>query len=97
MSLSIEDIKKVAKLAQISLTDDQIDHLRDDLERTLGIASAMNRVDTTNITPMAHPSDTRQPLREDKVTETNLRETYQNIAPNVQSGLYIVPKVIESE
>ena len=97
MSLSANDIKKIAQLAQLHLNDQQIDAVRADMEKTLYIAAAMDRVDTAGVLPMAHPSDTSQPLREDIITESNARETYQAIAPNVQSGLYIVPKMIESE
>jgi len=57
----------------------------------------MNQVDTTNIEPLAHPLDIPQRLREDKVIEPNLRDKFQAIAPQVESGLYLVPKVIEDE
>lgn len=57
----------------------------------------MNQVDTTDIEPLAHPLDIPQRLREDKVTEPNLRDKFQAIAPQVESGLYLVPKVIEDE
>jgi aspartyl-tRNA(Asn)/glutamyl-tRNA(Gln) amidotransferase subunit C len=55
----------------------------------------MSAVDTENVSPMAHPLDTTQRLRKDEVTETNQREHFQQIAPSVEEGLYLVPKVIE--
>ncbi len=55
----------------------------------------MNSVDTTEVTPMAHPLDVAQRLREDEVLETNQRERFQKVAPLTEDGLYLVPKVIE--
>jgi len=52
-------------------------------------------VDTKGIEPMSHAQDVAQRLREDKVTETNQREAFQAIAPQVEGGLYLVPQVIE--
>ncbi len=55
----------------------------------------MNKVDTQNVEPMAHPLDVTQRLRKDEVTEINQREKFQSVAPNAEKGLYLVPKVIE--
>ena len=55
----------------------------------------MNAVDTSGVTPMAHPLDAVQRLREDAVTESDQREHFQQVAPAVEAGLYLVPKVIE--
>ncbi|RKZ38585.1 MAG: Asp-tRNA(Asn)/Glu-tRNA(Gln) amidotransferase GatCAB subunit C, partial [Gammaproteobacteria bacterium] len=55
----------------------------------------MNSIDTTGITPLAHPLDTVARLRPDIVSETNQRDHFQSIAPQIEAGLYLVPKVIE--
>ena len=59
------------------------------------LVDQMNSVDTKSIEPMAHPLEVTQRLRVDKVTETNQRDKFQSIAPNIDKGLYLVPKVIE--
>ncbi len=95
MSVTKEDIKKIAHLSRIGINDAQIEQLDHDLNHILEMASKMNNVDTASVEPLAHPMDTTQPQRKDVVTETNQRELFQSIAPQVHSGLYIVPKVIE--
>ncbi|HLD08703.1 MAG TPA: Asp-tRNA(Asn)/Glu-tRNA(Gln) amidotransferase subunit GatC, partial [Methylophilaceae bacterium] len=67
----------------------------DKLSGILGLIEQMQAVDTTGITPMSHSQDLTQRLREDVVTETNQRELFQSVAPAVENGLYLVPKVIE--
>ncbi|RDI36910.1 Asp-tRNA(Asn)/Glu-tRNA(Gln) amidotransferase subunit GatC [Aquicella lusitana] len=97
MSLSIEEIQKIAHLSRLYLADTDIAEYSVQLSRILDFIEDMNQVDTTNIEPLAHPLDIPQRLREDKVTEPNLRDKFQAIAPQVESGLYLVPKVIEDE
>ena len=65
------------------------------LNDILAMVDAMAAVDTTGITPMSHPQEVTQRMREDRVTETGQRELFQSIAPAVEDGLYLVPKVIE--
>ncbi|MBE9564185.1 MAG: Asp-tRNA(Asn)/Glu-tRNA(Gln) amidotransferase subunit GatC, partial [Proteobacteria bacterium] len=65
------------------------------LSNILDLVAQMDAVDTTGVTPMSHPFDAVQRLREDTVTEVNRREEFQKIAPNTEDGLYLVPKVIE--
>lgn len=95
MSVTKEEIKKIAHLSRIGVNYAQIERLDHDLNHILEMISKMDSVDTTSIEPLAHPMDTTQPQREDVVSETNQRELFQRIAPQVHSGLYIVPKVIE--
>ena len=95
MTLKTEDVRKIAQLARLQIDDDSIDQYTKDLSNVLALVEQMNQVDTTAITPMAHPLDATQRLREDKVTETDLRDKFQAIAPDVENGLYRVPKVIE--
>ena len=95
MALSIEDIKKVAHLARIDISDADANATLTKLTGILDLIEQMQAVDTKGIQPMSHSQDLSQRLRDDVVTETNHRELYQSIAPAVEEGLYLVPKVIE--
>ncbi len=95
MSLGSEDVKKIAHLARLAIDESDIDAYAKNLSSIIDLVEQMNNVDTSGVTPMAHPQDIAQRLREDKVLETNQREHYQRIAPSTESGLYLVPKVIE--
>jgi aspartyl-tRNA(Asn)/glutamyl-tRNA(Gln) amidotransferase subunit C len=95
MTLKTEDVRNIAQLARLQIDEDTIDRYVTDLSNILALVEQMNALDTTGITPMAHPLDATQRLREDIVTEGNLRDKFQNIAPDVDKGLYRVPKVIE--
>ena len=89
------DVKKVAHLARLALTPEEIASYSAKLEDIMQMLADMNRIDTTGIDPMSHPLDMVQRLRPDVVTETDQRATFQKIAPNVLMGLYLVPLVIE--
>ena len=93
--LSREEISRLARLARIEVTDAQADALIPELEGILALVDEMRAVPTEGIEPMSHPQDAMQRLREDRVTEADAREKYQAIAPAVEDGLYLVPKVIE--
>lgn len=95
MSLKSEDVKKIAHLARLSINDDDVSQYAHDLSSILDLVEQMNQVNTDGVEPMAHPMDAHQRLRPDEVSETNLRDKYQAIAPDVDHGLYRVPKVIE--
>ncbi len=104
MALSIEDIKKVAHLARIEVSDSDAVATLTKLTGILGLIEQMQAVDTTGIAPMSHSQDLSQRLRDDVVTKTNLRDEFQKNAPAlgngsteqaVAGGLYLVPKVIE--
>jgi aspartyl-tRNA(Asn)/glutamyl-tRNA(Gln) amidotransferase subunit C len=95
MSLNSADIKRIAHLARIEVNDAEADATLTKLTGILGLIEQMQAVDTTGIQPMSHSQDVTQRLRNDVVTETNQRELYQSIAPSVEEGLYLVPKVIE--
>jgi len=95
MSLSTEDVKKVAQLARLAMSETEIEAARAQLSGIFELIAEMQAVDTTGIAPMSHAQDVAQRLREDKVTETNQREAFQAIAPQVENGLYLVPQVIE--
>lgn len=100
MSLTITDVKRIANLSRLELSDDAAAQTLDKLNGILALAARMQAVDTTGIAPMSHPLSAIDPdlalrLRDDVVTEQNRREDYQQPAPAVQDGLYLVPKVIE--
>jgi len=95
MSLGPDDVKNIAHLARLEIEDKNIDEYASSLSSILGLVEQMNAVDTTDVKPMAHPMDVSQRLRADEVLETNQREAFQKIAPKVEDGLYLVPKVIE--
>ena len=95
MSLERSDVEKIAHLARLAVDDAQLDRVAGDLSRILSLVEQMNEVGTEDVTPMAHPLHMVQRLREDAVTESDRRDDYQRIAPAAESGLYLVPKVIE--
>jgi aspartyl-tRNA(Asn)/glutamyl-tRNA(Gln) amidotransferase subunit C len=95
MSLTADQIKQVAHLARLELKPEQIGTYTQQLSNILELVGELSRVDTTAVQPMAHPLDMHQRLRPDVVTEPDRREAFQAIAPAVQDGLYLVPKVIE--
>ena len=95
MTLKTEDVRNIAQLARLQIEDEAINQYAKDLSDVLELVEQMNVLDTSGITPMAHPLDATQRLREDVVTEPNLRDKFQSIAPDVEKGLYRVPRVIE--
>ena len=95
MSLSPDDVRRIARLARIALQPDESAAVTERLNGVLAMVEQIRRVDTAGIEPMAHAQDLTQPLREDSVTETDQRERYQAVAPAVEEGLYLVPKVVE--
>ena len=95
MSIEVDEVKKIAKLAALNVDDADLQSYATNLSNILDLVAQMDAVDTTGVTPMSHPFDAVQRLREDKVTEVDRREEFQKIAPNTEDGLYLVPKVIE--
>ena len=95
MSLDRADVEKIAHLARLSIREEDVPDYARNLSEILAFVEQMSAVDTEGVTPMAHPMDAGQRLRPDEVTEENRREVFQSIAPQVEAGLYLVPKVIE--
>ena len=95
MALERSDVEKIAHLARLGLTESEIPQTTATLNNILGLIDAMQAVDTTGIEPLAHPLEATQRLRADVVTERNQRDAYQAVAPAVENGLFLVPKVIE--
>ena len=95
VSLTADDVKKIAHLARLGIDSQDVESYAKDLSGMLDLMTQMNDLDTEGVIPMAHPMDQVQRLRPDEVTEQNNREKFQAIAPQVEAGLYLVPKVIE--
>jgi aspartyl-tRNA(Asn)/glutamyl-tRNA(Gln) amidotransferase subunit C len=89
------DVNKVALLARIRLTDEEAAGLGPQLSSILGYVDKLQEVDTEGVAETAHPHEAAMPLRTDVVTNTNRRSALQAPAPETESGLYVVPKVIE--
>lgn len=95
VSLSPEEVRRIAHLARLSVTDEEVAANAGELSSILDFVNQMNAVDTSGVTPMAHPQHATQRLRPDVVTEPDRRDRYQAIAPAVERGLYLVPRVVE--
>ena len=95
MSLDNNDITKIAHLARLEIGAQESLAYAETLSRILELIEQMREVDTANVEPMAHPLDAGLRLRDDAVGETDQRDKFQRIAPAVEAGLYLVPKVIE--
>ena len=95
MSLTRDQILRIAQLARIAVADDEAGLVHERLNRVLGMIDELQAVDTAGIEPMSHALDVVQPLRPDAVTEADQRAELQRGAPAVEGGLYLVPKVIE--
>ena len=95
MSLDKEQVQHIAMLARLKLSDEEYAESVEKLSKIVDFVDQLSSVDTTNVLPMAHPVDAVQRLRPDDVTETNDRDHYQQNAPEVVDGLYLVPKVLE--
>jgi aspartyl-tRNA(Asn)/glutamyl-tRNA(Gln) amidotransferase subunit C len=95
MSLSDDQIRRLARLARIALEPGESREVAQRLDRIFSLVSEMQAVDTAGIEPMSHAVDLVQRLRADEVTEADQRERYQSVAPQAQQGLYLVPKVVE--
>jgi aspartyl-tRNA(Asn)/glutamyl-tRNA(Gln) amidotransferase subunit C len=95
MSLSLDDVQRIAHLARIEIDAGEADEVRAKLDSIFGMINELNAIDTKGIVPMAHAQDVALPMREDEVTDTDQHALYQSVAPAVEDGLYLVPKVIE--
>jgi aspartyl-tRNA(Asn)/glutamyl-tRNA(Gln) amidotransferase subunit C len=96
MSLNRRDIENIAYLARLALTENEIPVYVESLSRIMALVGELERADTAQVEPMAHPlPGQRQRLRADVVTATDQHQLYQSSAPQVQAGLYLVPRVIE--
>ena len=95
MSLDKDQVRHIATLARLNLTDDEYAESVAKLSKIVDFVDQLSQADTEGVVPMAHPLDAVQRLRPDAVTETDDRDRFQENAPSVSGGLYLVPKVIE--
>lgn len=95
MALSLSDVEKIARLSKISLTDEEKAKNLEELNRIFEMIGEMQRVDTSNTAPLAHPIEMTQRLREDVADAPDCRDDFLRNAPHTESGLFLVPKVIE--
>ncbi|MCP4388666.1 MAG: Asp-tRNA(Asn)/Glu-tRNA(Gln) amidotransferase subunit GatC [Gammaproteobacteria bacterium] len=95
MTLKTDDVRNIAQLARLHIDEADIDRYVTDLSSILDLVDQMNQVDSSGVTPLSNPLDATQRLRDDEVTESDQRDKFQSIAPDVKDGLYRVPKVIE--
>ena len=95
MTLTPDDVRRIASLARIEIGPGEVAAVHAKLEAIFDLINALRAVDTTAVEPMAHAQDVSLPLREDVVTEPDRHALYQAVAPAVEDGLYLVPKVIE--
>lgn len=95
MALIRDDVKRAARLARIAVEESEVDAVLDQLVRIFGMIEEMRAVDVAGVEPMAHAQDVVLRLRDDAVTEADQRDLLLSIAPRVENGFYLVPKVIE--
>ncbi len=95
MTIDRDEIARIAHLARLEVNDEAVARTAEELANILDFVGRMDAVDTSDVTPMAHPLDANQRLREDQITETDRRSEFQAVAPTVENGFYLVPKVIE--
>ena len=95
MSLSTDDVKRIARLARIETSDAEAQAMQAQLNSIFDLIASMQAIDTANVAPMAHAQEVSQRLRDDVATETDRHLAFQAVAPAVENGLYLVPKVIE--
>lgn len=95
MSLSTDDVKRIARLARIEIDDAQAQATQGQLNTIFDLIATMQAVNTNDVSPMAHAQEVYQRLRDDVVTETDRHAAFQAVAPAVENGLYLVPRVIE--
>jgi aspartyl-tRNA(Asn)/glutamyl-tRNA(Gln) amidotransferase subunit C len=95
MALDKQTVFKIARLARIYVDDVDVERYASELSSILEFVEQMDKVDTDNVAPLSHPQDRVLRLREDKVTEKDQRDIFQDVAPATENGLYLVPKVID--
>ena len=92
-----ETVKKVAHLARIAVSEEEVKQYASDLQKIMTVVEKINEVNTDDIEPMAHPQDVSQRLREDTIVHTNERDTLMQNAPSQEQHLFLVPKMIDAE
>ena len=95
MTITLTDVYRIAHLARVDIDAAHAEQVREKLASIFGLIGELAAVDTTGVEPMAHAQEATLPLRADVVAEPDLRASYQTLAPAVEDGLYLVPKVLD--
>ncbi|MES1925808.1 Asp-tRNA(Asn)/Glu-tRNA(Gln) amidotransferase subunit GatC [Salinisphaera sp. T31B1] len=95
MNLTADQVRNVARLARLGLDEAQIADYVGELSTIVDVFAALERIDTHDVEPMAHPLDLTARLRADRADVDDRRQAFQAIAPATRDGVYLVPKVIE--
>ena len=95
MAVTLEDVKRVANLARIEISNDEAHVTLDQITGIFSLIEQMELVDTSTVLPMSHAQGVEQRLRKDEVTEIDQHKLFQLQAPKTEAELYLVPKVIE--
>lgn len=95
MAIEQDDIENIATLARIRIDQEQLGQVTERIADILSMVDQLQAADTQGVVPMSNPLDATTTLRPDEVTEENRRDAFQAIAPAVENGLYLVPKVID--
>ena len=95
MSLDKQDVQKIARLARLALSEEDVSQYQSSLSSVLELVEQMQSVDTEGVEPLSNPLECTQRLREDQITETDRRDAFLAIAPQTEAGLFLVPKVID--
>jgi len=95
MALSMDDVKRIAMLARLSVSEAEAEQVLGELSGVFALIEQMRAANTKDIEPMSHAQDVMLRLRPDAVSESDHHELFQSVAPQVEAGLYLVPKVIE--
>ncbi|HAR89597.1 MAG TPA: Asp-tRNA(Asn)/Glu-tRNA(Gln) amidotransferase GatCAB subunit C [Gammaproteobacteria bacterium] len=95
MAFDKSEVEKVAQLARLHMSESDVDEVAARITDILALIDQMQSVDTESVEPLAHPLDMTQRLRPDAATEPNRRDELQQLAPETEDGLFLVPKVIE--
>jgi aspartyl-tRNA(Asn)/glutamyl-tRNA(Gln) amidotransferase subunit C len=95
MALTLDDVRRIAELARIEVTAQEVADVHAKLASIFGLIDALQAIDTSGIEPMAHALDVSAPLRDDVVSEPDRHELFQRAAPAVEDDLYLVPRVVE--
>jgi len=95
MTLTVKEVKNIAHLARLGFSDEEIEGFTGNLSRIIDLVNQLDKAETEDVVPMAHPLHMNQPMRQDTVTESDQRDRYQENAPRTEAGLYLVPRVLD--
>jgi aspartyl-tRNA(Asn)/glutamyl-tRNA(Gln) amidotransferase subunit C len=95
MSLDEHTVRHMAKLARLGISESQIGQYQKEMAQILEFVDQLQSIDTSSVEPLAHPIEIRPNYRPDVVIEPEQRDHLQSVAPEIESGLYLVPRVVE--